>query len=77
MQEKIENKLILNAKDLSYFLGISLPTIYALMKSETFPSFFVGKQILVRREKFIEWLEMNERKGCNLEKTQNNISPSI
>lgn len=62
MNRSIEEKEVLTAKDVSLFLNVSMPTVYNVMKSKAFPSFNIAGRILVRKAKFFEWLENQERK---------------
>ena len=48
--------LTLTVEDLIWELNISRPTAYALVKVKGFPSFTIGRRVLVNREKLQEWL---------------------
>ena len=48
---------MLNAKDLVRILQISRSEAYAYMHSKGFPTTTLGTRMLVRKDKFIEWLD--------------------
>ncbi len=48
---------VLNADEVSLFLGISRSQAYELTRRIDFPAFKVGKRILIPREKFLEWID--------------------
>ena len=48
--------IILTPRDISIILGISRNKAYEVIHSEGFPSFQIGKQYRVQREKFLSWL---------------------
>lgn len=50
-------KLTYNANELAQILGISRSAAYDLMHREDFPSFRVGKRLLILCTKLDEWLE--------------------
>ena len=50
--------LSLNANDIAAVLGISRANAYTLMRSKGFPTLFIGKRMIVPRDKFIEWMDM-------------------
>ncbi|MBQ3557517.1 MAG: helix-turn-helix domain-containing protein [Oscillospiraceae bacterium] len=50
--------LSLNANDIAAVLGISRANAYTLMRSKGFPTIFIGKRMIVPRDKFIEWMDM-------------------
>ncbi len=52
-----ELPLIMQAKDVSGYLNISLTCGYYVMKSKGFPVMRIGKRLLVTRENFLKWLE--------------------
>ena len=51
--------LALCADDVAAVLGISRANAYTLMHSKDFPTIFIGKRMIVPRDKFIAW--MNEQ----------------
>lgn len=57
-----KNKKTYSASDISEYLGISLAASYNLMNSQGFPSFRVGKRILVTHDSFDEWLKEQQNK---------------
>ena len=53
----------MNVRDLSIQMGISLPKAYDLTRSPGFPSFRIGKRILIPVDAFREWLADASRKN--------------
>ena len=51
------DKLTYNAPELALLLGISRSAAYNLMHRADFPSFRIGKRLLVKRDKLTEWLD--------------------
>ena len=52
-----ELPLVLNAKEVSKVLGLSLAGTYELMRQKDFPAKRIGKRIIVPRDEFLEWLK--------------------
>ena len=52
-----ELPLTLSVMDIAGILGISRAGAYDLAKQEDFPSFQVGKRILIPKDKFKQWIE--------------------
>ena len=50
--------LSLCANDIAAVLGISRANAYTLMRSKGFPTIFIGKRMIVPRDKFIEWMDL-------------------
>ena len=50
--------LSLNANDIAAVLGISRANAYTLMRANGFPTIFIGKRMIVPRDKFIEWMDL-------------------
>ena len=50
--------LSLNANDIAAVLGISRANAYTLMRAKGFPTIFIGKRVIVPRDKFIEWMDL-------------------
>ena len=57
-----ELPLFINADTLAKVLGVSRASAYELMREKDFPSFRIGKRILVRKENLIEWIEKRSKK---------------
>lgn len=57
-----ELPLFFNAESVSKVLGISSTTAYELMYREDFPSIKIGNRIIVPKEKFIEWANMQSER---------------
>lgn len=53
---------VLSASDVALILGISRAFAYNLFHSDGFPLITIGKRRLVRTDKFLNWLELQERK---------------
>ena len=53
-----ELPLALSADEVAGALGISKMTAYNLMHSESFPTVHVGKRMIVPKDKFIKWLDL-------------------
>ena len=49
--------LSLRAEDVAAVLGISRANAYTLMHNKTFPTIFIGKRMLVPKDKFLAWIE--------------------
>ena len=49
--------LALSAEDVAQVLGISRAKAYTLMQSKTCPTIFIGKRMIVPRDKFIAWMD--------------------
>lgn len=64
MMKNIENSLpiVLTPMDVAKILGISRNTAYQVVHSRGFPSFRVGKQYRVSRDKFLLWLNSENEK---------------
>ena len=52
-----ELPLSLRAEDVAAVLGISRANAYTLMHSKEFPTIFIGKRMLVPKDKFLAWIE--------------------
>ena len=50
--------LSLNANDIAAVLGISRANAYTLMRAKGFPTIFIGKRMIVPRDKFIKWMDL-------------------
>jgi len=51
--------LMLSVLDVASVLGISRAGAYELVRSDGFPSLRVGSRIVVPKEKFIDWINVN------------------
>lgn len=49
--------LTLQANDLSSILGISRAGAYTLMHRAEFPTLYIGKRMVVPKDKFLQWLD--------------------
>lgn len=57
-----ELPLSLRAEDVASVLGISRANAYTLMHAKSFPTIFIGKRMLVPKDKFLAWLEEQTQK---------------
>lgn len=55
--------LFLNAEQVAAVLGIAPSSAYELMHQPNFPTLRIGRRIVVPKEKFIQWVERNTKKG--------------
>ena len=46
----------LNAKQVAAVLGISRAGAYNLMRSEGFPTLFIGKRMVVPKDRLMDWM---------------------
>lgn len=65
MMKNITNSLpiVLTPMDIAEVLGISRNTAYQVVHSRGFPSFKIGKQYRVSRDKFLSWLDSESGKA--------------
>ena len=49
----------LNADQVAAVLGISRAGAYNLMRSEGFPTLFIGKRMVVPKDRLLEWINSN------------------
>lgn len=61
-ERKIDYPEMMTAEDLQNF-GFTRSMAYAFLNREDVPVIRVGKRKFIRREKFYEWLETQERSG--------------
>ncbi|MBO6094059.1 MAG: helix-turn-helix domain-containing protein [Clostridia bacterium] len=47
----------MTVKELQLYLGVSRTTVYELVNSKDFPSFRIGKKILISKERLNEWIQ--------------------
>lgn len=45
------------AADVAKVLGISRAKAYTLMRSEGFPTLFIGRRMVVPRDRLLEWID--------------------
>lgn len=60
--KKAVDKQTYSVADVSGYLGISPVGANSLFHSQGFPSFRIGKRLLVTREAFEKWLQDQQRK---------------
>lgn len=51
--------LILTANELAQVLRISRANAYVLMHAKDFPTYKIGKRLVVRKDKVLEWMEQH------------------
>ena len=49
--------MALNAKQVAAVLGISRAGAYNLMRSEGFPTLYVGKRMIVPKDRLLAWMD--------------------
>ena len=49
--------LSLDANHVASALGISKVSAYTLMHSEGFPTIYIGKRMIVPKDRFIKWID--------------------
>ena len=49
--------MALNAKQVAAVLGISRAGAYNLMRSEGFPTLFIGKRMVVPKDRLLAWMD--------------------
>ena len=54
-----ELPLVMNAKDIAGYLGISITSAYYVLNSKDFPVLKIGKRMLVTKDNFLNWLNSN------------------
>ena len=58
------DKLAYSTTETAQVLGVSRPTVYALMRQEGFPSFKLGSRTLVSAEGLREWVRRQVAGGA-------------
>ena len=51
--------MALNANQVAAALGISRAGAYNLMRSEGFPTLFIGKRMVVPKDRLLDWIRSN------------------
>ena len=62
--------LALRAEDVAQVLGISRAGAYALFRAEGFPCIHIGKRMIVQRDAFLRWLDMQCQKNAKSATTE-------
>ena len=60
-----ELPMFINATTLAQLFGVSRASADELMSEKEFPSFSIGKRVLVTKENLVEWIEGRTKKGGN------------
>lgn len=55
--------LFLNAEMVSAVLGVAPSSAYELMHEAEFPTLHIGNRMVVPKEKFVQWVEINTKGG--------------
>ena len=55
--------LFLNAEMVAAVLGVAPSSAYELMHEPEFPTLRIGNRMVVPKEKFIRWVEINTKGG--------------
>ena len=58
-----ELPMFINANLLAELFGVSRASAYELMSEKHFPSFRIGKRIIVSKENLRTWIESRSEKG--------------
>lgn len=58
-----ELPLVLSVDEIAGALGVAKSTAYELARHEDFPSFNIGKRVVVYRKNFLKWLENQTKKA--------------
>ena len=58
-----ELPMFINADLLAELFGVSRASAYELMREKNFPSFRIGKRIVVSKENLRTWIESRSEKG--------------
>lgn len=61
-QLEVRNKLTLSVDEAAQMLGLSRPIVMELTHSEGFPSFNVGKRILIHAQGLARWVDQQMEK---------------
>lgn len=51
------NKLAISVSETAEILGLSVPTVYKLIRVDGFPAFKVGSRTLISYYRLMEWVE--------------------
>jgi len=57
------NKVVYTVAECAAMMGLSLPKLYELAKRKDFPSIRVGGRVIVPKEAFHRWLEVQATSG--------------
>lgn len=58
-----ELPVTISADEVAMVLGISRANAYSLMHTKGFPTIFLGRRMIVPKDKFIEWIEQQVAVG--------------
>ena len=53
----MNDKVTLSVKEAAGILGVSVPTMYDLAHRDNFPSFRVGKRVIISTEGLLNWIK--------------------
>ncbi|MHB1256570.1 MAG: helix-turn-helix domain-containing protein [Dethiobacteraceae bacterium] len=57
MEKPEREKLVYTVREISFLLGINLPKTYELVRQRDFPSFTIGRRIVVPKAELSRWLQ--------------------
>lgn len=58
------DKLTISVREAAQKVGISASKMYELARSDGFPSFTVGKRLLISAKGLEQWVEKQASNGC-------------
>ena len=58
-----ELPVTISADEVAMVLGISRANAYSLMHTKGFPTIFLGRRMIVPKDKFVEWIEQQVAVG--------------
>ena len=58
VQSKLPDEMI-TIKDVAKHLGISHATAYKLVSYKGFPKMYIGKRCVIKKDRYLKWLEDN------------------
>lgn len=62
-KQNCDNRLTMTVHEMAQMMQISLPTAYKLANDRNFPSFKIGKRLLISYEGLQEWISCQCRGG--------------
>ena len=61
----MDNDYAISVREAAQKLGISASKMYELARSDGFPSFTIGKRLLIWRKGLEQWVENQASMGCH------------
>ncbi len=56
-------KTTLTVEEAAHLIGVSKPTMYAIVKRPSFPAIHIGRKILICRDALLRWLKGEDSYG--------------